>query len=346
MNIAFRVDSSNKIGGGHFYRCLRFAEQLRRKNKIFFFSNILSNYQKKIVKRKKFFLENININLSNTHKKYLEIKRLINKNKIDYLIVDNYETNSNLKEKIRNIVKKLIVIDDRINEKHNANILINNNYLNEYEKKEIFKNNKNALKFLGPEFNFNVINKKDIKKKNICKKIFIFFGMIDRENYTYKILQILKKQEQIKLIAVIGIFNKNRKKIINEFKNYKNIRIYEKLDNESIIKKISTSDLTIGSGGVNLIERISLGKASIVISKVPNQQKALINIEKKKLIIKKKLSNLNKKFFKDFLNNNSNNKKLHFKKISFNCYKEAIRIKHQKKIFINKFKKIIGNEKN
>ena len=36
---------------------------------------------------------------------------------------------------------------------------------------------------------------------------------------------------------------------------YKN---YEKLDNESIIKKISTSDLTIGSGGVNLIERISL----------------------------------------------------------------------------------------
>ena len=78
---------------------------------------------------------------------------------------------------------------------------------------------------------------------------------------------------------------------------------------------------------------------------MPNQQKGLINIKKKKLILKKKLSDLNKKFFKDFLNNN-NNKNLHFKKISFNCYKEAIRIKHQKKIFIKKFQKIIGNEKN
>ena len=77
-----------------------------------------------------------------------------------------------------------------------------------------------------------------------------------------------------------------------------------------------------------------------------NQQKGLINIKKKKLILKKKLSNLNKKFFKDFLNNNSNNKNLNFKKISFNCYKEAIRIKHQKKFFVNKFKKIIDNEKN
>ena len=93
MNIAFRVDSSSKIGGGHFYRCLKFAEQLKKRNKIFFLSNFLSKYQKKIIKRKKIFLENININFSNTHKKYLEIKRLIKKNKIDYLIVDNYETN-------------------------------------------------------------------------------------------------------------------------------------------------------------------------------------------------------------------------------------------------------------
>ena len=47
MNIAFRVDSSNKIGGGHFYRCLRFAEQLKRKNKIFFFFEYFIELSKK-----------------------------------------------------------------------------------------------------------------------------------------------------------------------------------------------------------------------------------------------------------------------------------------------------------
>ena len=76
-----------------------------------------------------------------------------------------------------------------------------------------------------------------------------------------------------------------------------------------------------------------------------NQQKGLINIKKKKLILKKKIPDLNKKFFKDFLNNYSNNKNLNFKKISLNCYKEALRIKHKKKIFVNKFIKIIDNEK-
>ena len=37
MNIAFVVDSSKKIGGGHFYRSINFAEFLKKKNKIFFF---------------------------------------------------------------------------------------------------------------------------------------------------------------------------------------------------------------------------------------------------------------------------------------------------------------------
>ena len=38
MNIAFIVDSNKKIGGGHFYRSLNFAELIKKSNKIFFFT--------------------------------------------------------------------------------------------------------------------------------------------------------------------------------------------------------------------------------------------------------------------------------------------------------------------
>ena len=92
------------------------------------------------------------------------------------MIVDNYETNSNLKEKIRNIVKKLIVIDDRINEKHNANILINNNYLNEYEKKRYLKIIKTHLSSWVQSLISTLLIKKILKKKIFVKKFFFFWN--------------------------------------------------------------------------------------------------------------------------------------------------------------------------
>ncbi len=55
MNVGFRVDSSKKIGGGHFYRSINFAEFLKKKNKIFFFSKKTIYYTNKIIKKKRFY---------------------------------------------------------------------------------------------------------------------------------------------------------------------------------------------------------------------------------------------------------------------------------------------------
>ena len=57
MNVGFRVDSSKKIGGGHFYRSINFAEFLKKKNKIFFLSKKLSITQIKLLKKKILFLK-------------------------------------------------------------------------------------------------------------------------------------------------------------------------------------------------------------------------------------------------------------------------------------------------
>ena len=59
MNIAFIVDSNKKIGGGHFYRSLNFAEFIKKNNKIFFFTKVITLKQEILLKNKKFYLKKI-----------------------------------------------------------------------------------------------------------------------------------------------------------------------------------------------------------------------------------------------------------------------------------------------
>lgn len=336
MNIAFIVDSNKKIGGGHFYRSLNFAEFIKKSNKIFFFTKYITLKQEILLNNKNFYLKKI----SRKNSYFLNLKKTILDLKIDYLIIDNYQVSSMTKKKLKSFVKKLIVVDDRINTKHYSDIFINNNYLNKSDKLKIYNKNYEAKKFLGPECNFNIIPHFIHKPKKKIKNFFIFFGMIDNENHTFKVLNLLKNIKDLNLTVVVGIFNKNKKKIFNNFKNYRHIKIYENLKNIEMLKKLSKTDISIGSGGVNLIERISLGLPSIVISKIKNQENGLKNLKKKNLVFHKKLSDLNEEFFIKILSSNNSNPIF---KLQKNCYKEAIRLKRKKIKFFKELKKIISN---
>ena len=118
---------------------------------------------------------------------------------------------------------------------------------------------------LGPKI------KNTKKKLNKISKIFVFFGSADFTNETLKILKIVKFFKNLKFNLVIGDLNKNYKKIYKIAKNFKNVKIYYALKNNDLIKLMANSDLAIGAGGINLIERIYYNIPSIVISIAKNQ---------------------------------------------------------------------------
>ena len=76
-------------------------------------------------------------------------------------------------------------------------------------------------------------------------------------------------------------FNKNYKII----KNMRNTQVLLNYSNEELLKIMIKSDISIGAGGVNLIERISLGLPSIVIKISKNQKNTIDSLNKKKIII-------------------------------------------------------------
>ena len=133
MNIGFLVDASNKIGFGHWSRCLNLSKILKN-NKNYFISRDYPNNYKKFK----------NINLIKIEKKEFniqEIKNKIDKFNITVLIIDNYKFNYELQKKIKKYVVKLIVIDDYFNKKYFSDILLNYSFVdNSYWKHDIEDN--------------------------------------------------------------------------------------------------------------------------------------------------------------------------------------------------------------
>ena len=93
MNIGFIVDASNRIGFGHWSRCLNLSKILQNKKNYFISRNYPSSYKKfksiNLIKMKK---GKFNIE---------EIKNKIHKFNITALIIDNYKFNYELQKKIK-----------------------------------------------------------------------------------------------------------------------------------------------------------------------------------------------------------------------------------------------------
>ena len=171
MNIAFRVDSSNFIGVGHLSRCLKLAEDLKKKcKKIIFITKKLNGNFNNLIKKKNFQiifikdtkLKNRSINdLNNT-------KNICKKFKINTLILDHYYLGLSWEKKIKRHIDKLIVIDDFSKKKHHCDLIVNN----------LSKTNSNKTKHLtGLKYqiipnNFLKKGKKKKIKKNNNRNIF------------------------------------------------------------------------------------------------------------------------------------------------------------------------------
>ena len=123
--ILFRVDLSEKIGLGHFIRCLNLAQSISNKgNSIVFIFNF-SSY--------KSFLQlgiqnNFSFKVFVLSEEFDEVEQifgnLLENIEPELLVVDNYSWGVNEEKKCRPFVKNLLIFDDLANRKHDCDILV------------------------------------------------------------------------------------------------------------------------------------------------------------------------------------------------------------------------------
>ena len=199
MKVAIRVDASNKIGTGHVIRCLTLAIQMRRSGDfVLFICRELPGHLCELIESngfdvfrlpaKKIQFESIAHSSGTPHASWLGVDWetdaaqtydcMLSHGFFDWLIVDHYAIDYCWEKKLSPLTKKLMVIDDLANRKHDCDLIIDQNLYSKFERRYDNLVPKNCHKLLGPKY---VLLRKEFltsKKKtqiNSTNKIFVSF---------------------------------------------------------------------------------------------------------------------------------------------------------------------------
>lgn len=297
LNIAFRVDSSFDIGIGHVMRCLTLAQKITQKMNanVTFFSRKNDGCINTKIKELGFKLcemvEPIDDFQSDLqHGRWLgntiknDVKEFIEKSNqqlFDLVIIDHYAIDKRWHNEVRNITKKIMVIDDLGDREHDCDFLLDQTFLCPHTK-YLDKVPKYCELLLGTEYALLREEFLIPPKKNRQKNILLMFGGTDPDNLTIECLFNLKHTRYFQNINVVL---NNSALHINSVKNFcKENSITLHISPKNIAELMSTSILAIGAAGTTSWERCAMGLPAVVIIQADNQRQIASALQNAKVI--------------------------------------------------------------
>ena len=327
--ILFRADGNSEIGLGHLYRLFSLIEMLKEHFKFTFLSsetstiNIIPNsYQLKIIPTQITIKEEPDL-----------ISKEFDKNNT-LLIADGYQFDSSYQRKIKEKGFKFVYIDDLASEHMFADLIINHspNITSQIYSAEPYTKFALGTKYalLRPTFLDLIAKEKTVQK---IDKAFVCFGGADPYNLTLKATKALLKTPQVKKIDIVlgGAYSHKEIYTLTQ----KNIKIYQNISEEELMKTMVTSNFAIAPASTILYELCCV-KIPVLSGYYVNNQKKIYNgFANKKAIFE--MGNM-----KDFSINSFEEQIQLFFKIDFQEL-----INRQKKIFDqnikNRFCKLISS---
>lgn len=293
INIAFRTDASRSIGAGHLMRCLTLATELIEHGAhIRFLVKDLPNSFKDLFKDRSIEFAELELEknfICSTGESRADIqlqdmeatnKALADK-KWDWLIVDHYQLGYEWESGVKKYVKKIMVIDDLADREHFCDILLDQNYYANSMNRYVGKVPNNCVLLLGPKYillrkEFLEMRDQVKVRSGGLKKILIFFGGTDKDDYTTKAIDALISLNLISEVSVvIGSEHPNGRQIQLKCIDY-GYRCYVQISNIAEIMK--DADLSIGAGGTATWERCYMGLPSLCVSIAKNQDQQIFDI--------------------------------------------------------------------
>ena len=327
--ILFRADGNSEIGLGHLYRLFSLIEMLKEHFKFTFLSsetstiNIIPNsYQLKIIPSQITIKEEPDW-----------ISKEFDKNNT-LLIADGYQFDSSYQRKIKEKGFKFVYIDDLASEHMFADLIINHspNITSQIYSAEPYTKFALGTKYalLRPAFLDLIAKEKTVQK---IDKAFVCFGGADPYDLTLKATKALLKTPQVKKIDIVlgGVYSHKEIYTLTQ----KNIKIYQNISEEELMKTMVTSNFAIAPASTILYELCCVKIPVLSGYYVNNQKKIYTGFANKKAIFE--MGNM-----KDFSINSFEEQIQLFFKIDFQEL-----INRQKKIFDqnikNRFCKLISS---
>jgi len=335
MYVIFRTDASLKIGAGHVMRCITLAKVLQKNN---------ANVEFICRKHEGHLIEKIKLNGFNAyglglltesefdnkllHSHWLGSTQqqdadgcidILKARKIDWLIVDHYALDEQWEKMLKPYYKKLMVIDDLADRKHQCNILLDQNFGRSSKDYEAFVSESTKLlmgaqySLLRPEFEQWRQYSLNRRKKANFKSLLLNMGGVDPDNITEKVVGRLRAANLPKDIIITIVMGKTAPHLqsVKSCASKLPYRSEVKVDVDNMAEVMANSDIAIGASGATTWERCCLGVPTIQIITAYNQEfiaKQLNKINAIKLVdIENMIENLEN--FQDWMNDVSETSK-------------------------------------
>ncbi|PWU68244.1 UDP-2,4-diacetamido-2,4,6-trideoxy-beta-L-altropyranose hydrolase [Gracilibacillus dipsosauri] len=293
LNIFIRTDASREIGTGHVMRCLVLADMLQENQaNVIFICHDFPGHLIKEIKRHGFEVMVLSGSVDNNHFEWMlsEWKKDVKKTKeilsvypsVDWLIIDHYAIDQKWEKAIRPKVKKIMVIDDLADRKHDCDLLLDQNELPNKESRYDRLIPENATTLLGINFvllrkEFQQIHRRRVKSSNL-KRILVSFGGSDPTNETMKVLKAIDQLPKTKLFVdvVIGSSNPFQQQLRDYCVARSDRELHIQID--YLVDLMVKADLAIGAGGTTTWERCYLHLPTITIETATNQTEILEHV--------------------------------------------------------------------
>lgn len=294
-HIAFRVDASSQIGTGHFMRCLTLAGGLKQHGaKIRFVSRHLPEHLHSMLAEKGHEFVSLDSTQNDmaldelAHAHWLGVSqaqdaadsiRMLSDEAWDWLVIDHYALDSRWETMLRQTANKILVIDDLADRQHDCDVLLDQNFYTDMQTRYASKVPPHCQLLLGPRYallrdEFRRLREQVKLRKGPVKRILVFFGGIDADNYTGYAIEALSEiaLSDLHVDVVIGTQYPYREQIKAVCAQHGFIC---HVQTDKMAELMAAADLAVGAGGSATWERCCLGLPTLVFCTADNQQKQI-----------------------------------------------------------------------
>jgi UDP-2,4-diacetamido-2,4,6-trideoxy-beta-L-altropyranose hydrolase len=190
--------------------------------------------------------------------------------------VDHYALDTRWESELRRTVRRILVIDDLADRMHNCDVLLDQNLYEEMDTRYTGKVPAHCQLLLGPRYallreEFSRLRQQVKPRTGTDRRVLVFFGGVDAENYTSPAIEALVNISipNLHVDVVIGTQHPDRHQVESEC-TARGFAFH--VQTSQMAELMVAANLAIGAGGSTSWERCCLGLPSLVFAVADNQE--------------------------------------------------------------------------
>ena len=212
----------------------------------------------------------------------LEVRKVLEGKGCDWLVMDHYDLDAQWSSQLRSSTRRIMVIDDLANRRHDCDVLLDQNYYRNMEHRYDTLVPSACRMLLGPRFALLRKQFRDARatlraRDGQVRRMLIFMGGSDSVNATSKAVRAVRAiGEPVGLDVVIGGTNPHCAQVQALCASLPDARLHVQVENMAAL--MAGADLAIGAGGAATWERCSLGLPALTLVFAQNQLQTTLDL--------------------------------------------------------------------